>query len=346
MLGKPYLKPTQKTQGIRMDLSTLTKSREESGTLLNSHRNTLTIMQKLVSTTHASRNSTPLMVRLTMPSRIIKKRLNLALGDGRVYQELGQLYLRKNDLEAAEKAFQEALQYAAHDGERHNIERQLMNLYRRQGKLEEMLKEAEATGALTFEMKMEQARNYSNQGKLDEAVSAYKKALEMTTREWERENAERGLMHLYRRQGTLEEVLKEAEKNDTLTFTMQTELARHYRSKGESEKAVSAYKQALNMTTQNHERNRIAIELMQEYARSGENDLAIELYESASHSDSSTRSIRHGGSTFIVKFGGDEARDGLIKAYKNQGKLEELKTLFEKKLEENPNNPATLEMIG
>ena len=66
-----------------------------------------------------------------------KKAVELSPGDGRVYQELGQLHLRKNDLEAAEKAFQEALQYAAHDGERHNIERQLMTLYRRQGKLEE-----------------------------------------------------------------------------------------------------------------------------------------------------------------------------------------------------------------
>ena len=276
-----------------------------------------------------------------------KKAIELTPGDGRVYQELGQLYLRKNDLEAAEKAFQEALQYAAHDGERHNIERQLMTLYRRQGKLEEMLKEAEAKGALTFELQMEQARNYSNQGNLDEAVSAYKKALEMTTREWERQNVERGLIHLYRKQGKLEEVLKEAERNDTLTFTMQTELARHYRSQGEPEKAISAYKQALNMTTQNHERNRIVIELMQEYAGTGENDLAMELYESASHySDSSVRSIRHGGSTFTVKFGGDEVREGLIKAYKSRGKLAELKTLFEKKLEENPNNPASLEMIA
>ena len=269
-----------------------------------------------------------------------KKAIELTPGDGGVYQELGQLYLRKNDLDAAEKAFQEALQYTAHDGERHNIERQLMTLYRRQGKLEEMLKEAEAKGALTFEMQMEQAHTYSNQGKLDEAVNAYKKALEMTTRDWERQNVERGLIHIYRNQGKLEEVLKEAEKNDMLTFTMQTELARHYRSKGEPEKAISAYKQALNMTTQNHERNRIAIELMQEYARTGENDLAMELYESASHSDSSVRSIRHGGSTFTVKFGGDEVREGLIKAYKSQGKLEKLKTLFEKKLEENPNNPA------
>ena len=275
-----------------------------------------------------------------------KKAIELTPGDGRVYQELGQLYLRKNDLDAAEKAFQAALQYAAHDGERQNIERQLINLYRRQGKLEEMLKEVEAQGGLTYEMQMEQARNYSNQGKLDEAVSAYKKALEMTTRDWERENVEWQLMRLYRRQGTLEEVLKKAEKNDTLTFTMQAELARHYRDKGESEKAIGAYKQALNMTSQNRERNRIAIELMQEYAQAGENDLALELYESTSHQDSGTRSMSHGSSTFIVKFGGDEMREGLIKAYKSQQKLEALETLFEEKLEENPNNPAALEMVA
>ena len=275
-----------------------------------------------------------------------QKAIELTPGDGRIYQELGQLYLRKNDLDAAGKAFQEALQYAAHDGERRNIERQLIELYRRQGKLEEMLKAAEAEGGLTFEMQIVQARNYSNQGKLDEAVSAYKKALEMTTREWERENAERQLIRLYRRQGTLEEVLKEAEENDTLTFTMQTELARHYRAKGESEKAISAYKQALNMTTQSYERRNITIELMKEYVRTGENDLAIELYESASQSNSGSMTMSHGSSGFIVKLGGDQVREGLINAYKSQGKLKELKTRFEKKLQENANNPATLEIIA
>ena len=275
-----------------------------------------------------------------------KKAIELAPGDGRIYQELGQLYLRKNDLDTAEKAFQDALQYAAHDGERQNIERQLINLYRRQGKLTEMLKEAEAKGALTFSLQMEQARNYSNQGKLEEAVSAYKKALEMTTREWERENAERQLMRLYRRQGTLEEVLKEAEENDTLTFTMQAELARHYRNKGESEKAINAYKQALNMTTQNYERRNITIELLQEYVQIGEDDLAIELYESASQSDSGSMSMTHGSSGFIVMFSGDRARDSLIKAFRSHRTLADLKVLFEKKLEADANNPAALEMIA
>ena len=153
-------------------------------------------------------------------------------------------------------------------------------------------------------------------------------------------------MRLYRRQGTLEEVLKEADQNDTLTFMMQTELARHYRNKGESEKAISAYKQALNMTTQNYERGRVAIELMQEYVQVGEDDLAIELYESASQSDSGSMSMTHGSSGFIVMFSGDRERDSLIKAFRSHRTLADLKVLFEKKLEENPNNPAVLEMIA
>ena len=153
-------------------------------------------------------------------------------------------------------------------------------------------------------------------------------------------------MHLYRNQGKLEEVLKEAEQNDTLTFTMQTELARHYRSKGESEKAIRAYKQALNMTTQNYERGRVAIELMQEYVQVGEDDLAIEVYESASQSDSGSMSMTHGSSGFIVMYSGDRERESLIKAFRSHRTLADLKVLFEKKLAENANNPAALEMLA
>ena len=277
-----------------------------------------------------------------------EKAVELIPGNGQVYQQLGQLYRRKNDLEAAEKAYQEALQYTAHDGERQNIQRQLISLYRRQGKLEEKLKEAE--GALTYDMQMEQARNYSNQGKLDEAINAYKKALEMTSRSWERRNAERQLMSLYRRQGTLEEVLKEAEENaeenGALAFAMQ-ELARHHRSKGEPEKAISAFKKAIEMTTEDYERRNITIELMQEYVRIGENDLAIELYESASQPHTGpARSVTYGGASFTVMLDGDRERDSLIKAFKSHSTLAELKTLLEKKLEENTNNAATLEMIA
>ena len=207
-----------------------------------------------------------------------KKAIELGTGDGEAYLKLARLYLRKDDLDAAEKAFEDAIQHTGQEWERQNIERQLMDLYRRQGKLEEMLKQAEEVGTLTLEMQQERAQEYRNAGELEKAVTAYKKALDMTSQSWERSG--------------------------------------------------------------------ISNELLKIYAQLGENDLAMELYETQSQSRSMGMSINHGPSGIKVMFGGDEARETLINAYKNQGKLEALKDIFEGKLEADADNPALLEMIA
>ena len=207
-----------------------------------------------------------------------KKAIELTPGNGQVYRELAQLYLRKDDLEAAEKTFEEAIQYTGQEWERRNIEQQLMGIYRHQGKLEEMLKRAEDEGTLTLEMQRERAQRYRNEGELEKAVEAYKKALDMTAQSWER--------------------------------------------------------------------NGIFTELVQVYVQLDENDLAVEVYETLSRSGSTGMSIHHSPSGVKVAFGGDEARETLINAYKNQGKLEQLKTLFEGRLEKEVDNPAILEMVA
>ena len=207
-----------------------------------------------------------------------KKTVALTPGDGQIYRELAQLYLRKDDLDAAEKTFEEAIQYTGQEWERQNLERQLMNIYRRQGRLEEMLKKAEDEGTLTFEMQQERAQRYRSEGRLEKAVNAYKKALDMTAQSWERNN--------------------------------------------------------------------IFNELVQVYVQLGENDLAIEVYETLSRSGPTGMSIHHGPSGVKVSFGGDEAREILIKAYKNQGKLEQLKTHFEGRLKKETDNAALLEMVA
>ena len=207
-----------------------------------------------------------------------KKAIALTPGNGRAYRELAQLYLRKDDLEAAEKTFLEAIQYTGQEAERRSIERQLINLYRRQGRLEEMLKKAEDEG--------------------------------------------------------------------TLTFAMQQDRAQRYRSEGRLEKAVDAYKKALDMTAQSWERNNIFNELVRLYVQLGEDDLAMEVYETLSRSGSTGMSISPSPSGVKVTFGGDEAREILIKAYKNQGKLEQLKTHFEGRLEKEADDPALLEMVA
>ena len=208
-----------------------------------------------------------------------KKSAELNPGDGQVYRQLGQLYLRKDDLDAAEKAFKDAIQYTGQEWERRSIERQLTSIYRRQGKLEEMLKQAEEAGTITFEMQRERAQDYRNAGEFDKAIETYKKALEMAG--------------------------------------------------------------------QGHQRDNITNELLKLYVQIGDNDLAMELYENESKaSPMGSFSISSGSSGFKIMSGGDEARETLINAYKSQGKLEELETIFKDKIEKDPNNPAVLEMVA
>ena len=208
-----------------------------------------------------------------------QKSAELNPGDGQVYRQLGQLYLRKDDLDAAEKAFKDAIQYTGQEWERRSIERQLTSIYRRQGKLEEMLKQAEEAGTITFEMQRERAQDYRNAGEFEKAIEGYKKALEMTG--------------------------------------------------------------------QGHQRDNIVNELLKLYVQIGDNDLAMELYENQSQSaPMGSFSISSGSSGFKIMSGGDEARETLINAYKSQGKLEALETIFRDKLEKDPNNPAVLEMVA
>ena len=207
-----------------------------------------------------------------------KKAIELGTGDGQAFVRLAQLHLRKNDLDAAEKAFEDAIQHTSQDWERQNIERQLMDIHRRQGKLEDMLKQAEAAGTLTLEMQKERAKNYRSVGEVDKAINAYKKALEMTSQSWDR--------------------------------------------------------------------SEISNQLLKLYAQIGENDLAMELYETLSQSGSTGMSRMHGPSGVKIMLSGDEEREVLINVYKSQGKLDQLQTIFEGRLEADTGNLAVLEMIA
>ena len=347
------------------------------------------------------------------------KAIELSPGDSSSYEELGKLYLGKNELDAAEKSFKDALQYVGQGGNRRDVELQLLGVYQRQGKfeevlkqaeeqgtltldmqkerariyhskgelekaaeaykkalkmtgnnyarndvqsqlmdiysklgkLEEFLKEAEDQGTLTFDMQKKRARIYQDKGELEKAVKAYKKALELTTESHYRRQVERDMMNLVRRSGKMEEFLKEAEKDGTITYDMQMELARHYSTRRESEKAVEAFKKARNMSTDSYRHDEISKFLMLEYARIGNYDSAIELYEELHQPDSDSTDnysgTYYGGSAgFKINFPGDEAREGLIQAFRNLRKLDELKTIFESKLEEDPNNIGFLKIIA
>ena len=133
-----------------------------------------------------------------------QKAIKINPGDRKVYQELAQLYMRKEDFESAEKMFQYAIQYTGEEWERQNIERQLMELYRRQGKLEGMLQQAESEGMLSFEMQRQRARDHANQGEWEQAAAAYKKAMDMTTQSWERNEVSTELVRIYAQLGQID----------------------------------------------------------------------------------------------------------------------------------------------
>ena len=253
------------------------------------------------------------------------------------------------DADKVPEALQLAQQYIESDPESSVHYIRLAQLYAADDQVDTAIatyKKAIEFGAGDGEAYLKLAQLYLRKDELDAAEQAFEGAIQNTGREWERQNIERQLMDLYRRQGKLEEMLQQAEDAGTLTFEMQRGRAQDYRNAGDLEKAIEAYKKALDLTSQSWDRSGISRELMKLYAQIGENDLAMELYETESQSGSMGMSITHGPSGVKVMFAGDEARENLINAYKNRGKLEALRVIFEGKLESNANNPAALEMIA
>ena len=133
-----------------------------------------------------------------------QKAVEINPGDGKVYQELAQLYMRQEDFEAAERMFRSAIQYTGEGWERQNLEQQLIELYRRQGKLEDMLQKAESEGMLSFKMQRQQAQHYVNQGEWEKAVASYKKAMDMTTESWERNEVATELVRVHAQLGQID----------------------------------------------------------------------------------------------------------------------------------------------
>lgn len=198
-----------------------------------------------------------------------KKAIELSPSDAKSHEELAKLYEGKREYDAAEKSYNEALKFSAPGSNQAKLRQKLMKVYQRQGKLEEILKQAEEQGTLTFDMQRERARIYQQRGNMTKAVSAYQKALEMTSDRYERGDIQRQLVSIHSKLGKLEEYLKETEKQGTVSFEMQKEIARLYQIKGEYDKAVDAYKKAAQMTTQSYERRGIERLMMILYRQSG-----------------------------------------------------------------------------
>ena len=179
------------------------------------------------------------------------------------------------------------------------------------------------------QMAQELARLHLRVDDTESAEKAFKQAIQYTGQDWDRRNIERELVNLYHSEGQLEGMIAEAETGGTLTFAMQKERAQRQQNAGDLEEAVNTYKKAIDMTSDSYERERINESLIALYVKLGETDLTMEVYETLVKTDSS-----------------DNARSTLIAAYKNEGKLETLKTLFESKRENEAENPAVIEVLA
>lgn len=192
----------------------------------------------------------------------------------------------------------------------------------------------------------ELARLYMRKGDLESAESSFKEALKYTGQDWQRREIQRQIMEIYRRQGKLEEMFRKAEEEGRMTSDMWQERARYYLSMGELEKAADSYKKAMDMTTQSWNRGNIANELIGIYVRLGRDEEAIRLYEELSRSTARFTSISISSAGVKVQTGGERARETIINAYKDRGKLGELLERFREKLKEKPETPSALEMIA
>ena len=294
--------------------------------------------------------------------------------------QLARLYA---SMDQHEKAFQTWRELLEADPENTKSQDGLVKSYQDAGKLNEALELAKKYIAAEPEIGVHYvrlAKLYADEDRADEAINTYQKAIELaygdrqihlnmaalyfsndniteteksyrdaiqyTVSDYDRRNIERKLINLYRYQGNLEEMLQKAEDEGTLTYEMQKVRAEHLRNAGELEKSVDAYKKARDMTTSSYEQERISAELLEVYVELGEMDSVIETYETQANTNTNSRILSYSWSEITARYAVDTARDALISAFNNQGKLEDLKTHYEGKLGENRENRVALTILA
>ena len=97
-------------------------------------------------------------------------------------EELAKKYHRGGKLAQAATAYKKLLGLMKkQNSDYHRISDRLVQIYRQQSNWEQAIKRAEAQGILTSELLNQQAQAYRKQGKLEEAIAAYKRAIDMNS---------------------------------------------------------------------------------------------------------------------------------------------------------------------
>ena len=263
--------------------------------------------------------------------------------DSSIYQdahrELGALYMKKEDFNAAEKV----LKALGDDN------RLLIEVYRHLGKWEEVLKRAEAEGTRSIMMLEELAKEYHRGGKLAQAAAAYKKLLGMMKKQnSDYQRIIDRLIQIYRQQSNWEEAIKRAEAEGILTSELLDQQAQAYRKQGKLEEAIAAYKKAIDINPQGSGVNQFTNEMISLYLQISDFDAAISLYESSVSKFDRTGEpfTSYSPSSVETRLPGDSARKQIIDSYKQRDKLHELVTYLEGRFKQKPESPAIVEILA
>ena len=251
------------------------------------------------------------------------------------HRELGILYLKKGDLGAAEKV----VKVLGDDN------RLMIEIYRHLGKWEEMLKQAEADGKLNRAMLQALAEKYHRQGKVEQAATAYRKALGMTEDQGEHRRIGDWLIQIYRQQSNWAQAIKRVEAEGILTSEMLQQQAKAYRKQGKLEEAIAVYKKAINIVSERTEKIPFINEIIGLNVQLGDLDSAIELYVTLPPRFGSN-SPNQAQSRVEVDYPEDNTRKLLITAHKQKGTLRDLASYFEGTFKNHPENPSIIEILA
>ncbi len=245
-----------------------------------------------------------------------KKATVFGYGDKEIYLKLAEHYFLNEDMAAAEAALKNAITYTE-EWYQEEIERQLLNLYRYQGNLEEMLQKAEAEGTITYEMQKERARLFLNTGELEKFADTFKKALEMTNSTYERSQAIEELLKVYVKHGKKDLALEFYEAETSKQSRLVTHITSYsmsgitvrfvgdearkalinaYKDKGELEELATIFKGKLDKNANNP----AVLELLAEiYWETNNYQKAAEVYDMLSKVEpKNVRSLYYAAAAF------------------------------------------------
>ena len=281
--------------------------------------------------------------------------------------QLATLYTTQNQHDNAVATWEALL---AEDPGNTKFQDGLVRTYQSAGKIDKALERSQQyikTDANNSVNYVRLAKLYADDDRIDEAIAAYQKSIELapgnvkhhlelaalyirkddkvsaetafqaakryTAQEWERHDIEQEIRKLSEDQESSDGVMQKAEAEETLTFEMQKEHAETFRDDDKHEEASIAYEKALEMTTNSYERRRIYENLLDIYPKLDKHDAAIEMHDELAFIPYMTNAA-------------ELARNRLMNAYKRENKLDALKSIYNTKLENDPNNIHYLEMLA